>query len=643
MTSRRMTVADYVASELAAWDVACLFGVPGDSIIPLLEAVRQNRRPRFVAARHETAAAIMAAAYAKVSGQMAACCSDAGPGAVQMLSGVYDAAMDRVPLLALTGGLPTGKTATHWPQDANLDLVYTDATVFNHTLAAAGQATRILPAALRAAWERSGPARVGLPVDLQREELAGAKPTGKPGYLQAEPTPDQRDVDAALHLLRTAMKPVILAGRGARRAREAVLALAEALDAPIVATLPGLGAVPAEHRHYCGVLGEAGTQAAADVMGAADVALVVGSTWWQPAFVPRGLKVIQVDTRRAHLGMTFPVEVALAGPAETVIAALRDGIKPQAREGWRAFWERARATWHAELQEADAAAQGRGPGPGGRSGGWRRGRGTRAGDGVHPAALMTVLSGVLDPEAVICVDTGQHTYWFGRYFFPDRQTVLVSGHWRTVGFALPAAIGAALAAPRRPVVALAGDGGLGMSLMEFTTAVRERLPIVVICCNDGRFAEEEELQVRAGVEPFGTRFVNPDFAAVAEAAGAAGIRVERAEDLEAALERALKVNGPVLVDVRVAQVTYPRPEPVAQRDPWAARTETETREAATGSASDEIGRYGDPRREGSPTGPAAGDGGAAGEGDAGAAGGREPAPRRLWGRSRPRERAPEKV
>src|SRR5690606_23251019 len=135
----------------------------------------------------------------------------------------------------------------------------------------------------------------------------------------------------------------------------------------------------------------------------------------------RGLKVIQVDTRRAHLGMTFPVEVALAGPAGTVVSALRDGIKPQARESWHAFWERARATWHAELEEADAAAQGWGPGPGTRAGGrgGAAGRGGRAAEGVHPAALMTVLSGVLDPEAVICVDTGQHTYWFGRYFFPD--------------------------------------------------------------------------------------------------------------------------------------------------------------------------------------------------------------------------------
>lgn len=205
----------------------------------------------------------------------------------------------------------------------------------------------------------------------------------------------------------------------------------------------------------------------------------------------------------------------------------------------------------------------------------------------------------------------------------------MSGHWRTVGFALPAAIGAALAAPRRPVVALAGDGGLGMTLMEFTTAVRERLPIVVICCNDGRFAEEEELQDRAGVEPFGTRFVNPDFAAFAEVAGGVGIRVERVRDLEPALERALRVDGPVLVDVRVAQVTYPRPEPVAHRDPWEARTETETREAATGTPSDEIGRYGDPRQEGRDTGePRA----------TGRQPRREPVTRRLWGRGRQPER-----
>ena len=577
MSSDRMTVADYVAAELSAWDMGYVFGVPGDSVIPLLEALRQNQRPRFVPTRHEGAAALMASAYAKVSGRAAACVSDAGPGAIQLLNGVYDAFMDRVPMLVLTGGLPTRKMATHWPQDANLDLVYTDATVFNHTLAAAPQATRILPAALRAAHQRSGPARVGLPVDLQREEVAGARPAGKPGYLTGEPAPDARDLDAALHLLRTATRPVVLAGRGARAARQAVLALAERLDAPILCTLPGAGAVPGEHAHYCGVLGEAGTQAAADVLGAADVALVVGSTWWQPAFVPRGLKVVQVDSRRAHLGMTFPVEVALPGTAEAVLGALRDGLKAQERPGWRAFWERARAGWHEELRRADAAAGERG-------------------EGVHPAALMTTLAGVLDPEAVICVDTGQHTYWFGRYFFPDRQTVLVSGHWRTVGFALPAAIGAALAAPRRPVVALAGDGGLGMTLAEFTTAVREKLPITVIACNDGRYAEEEELQAQARVEPFGTRFINPDFAAFAEAAGGVGMRVERARDLRRALERALRVEGPVLVDVRLARVTYQRPEPVAARDPWAARVETEAREAAADTPTDEVGRYGDPRQ-----------------------------------------------
>ncbi|EKP95366.1 thiamine pyrophosphate-binding protein [Thermaerobacter subterraneus] len=611
MATDRMTVADYVAGELAAWDVPYVFGVPGDSVIPLLEALRQKQRPRFIPTRHEGAAALMASAYAKLSGRAAACVSDAGPGAIQMLNGVYDAALDRVPLLALTGGLPTRKVATHWPQDANLDLVYTDATVFNHTLTAAPQVTRILPAALRAAHERPGPARVGLPVDLQREEVAGAKTTGKPDYLTRQPAPDARDLDAALHLLRTAARPVILAGRGARPARQAVLALAEQLDAPVLCTLPGLGAVPGEHAHYCGVIGEAGTQAAADVLGAADVALVVGSTWWQPAFVPRGLKVIQVDSRRAHLGMTFPVEVALPGTAEAVLGALRDGLRAQERPGWRAFWVRARAGWHEELRRADAAAEGHG-------------------EGVHPAALMTTLAGVLDPEAVICVDTGQHTYWFGRYFFPDRHTVLVSGHWRTVGFALPAAIGAALAAPRRPVVALAGDGGLGMTLTEFTTAVREKLPITVIVCNDGRYAEEEELQARARVQPFGTRFVNPDFAAFAETAGGRGIRVERVRELEPTLERALRVDGPVLVDVRVAPVIYERPKPVAARDPWAARTETEAREAATGTASDEIGRDGDPHHEGDGAG-------------ASAAAGREPIARRLWGRGRQRERAPEKV
>ncbi|MFS8640355.1 MAG: thiamine pyrophosphate-binding protein, partial [Symbiobacteriaceae bacterium] len=269
MSAPRMTVADYVAAELAAWDVEYAFGVPGDAVIPLLEAFRQERRLRFVTARHEGAAALMASAYAKLSGRAAVCVTDAGPGAVQLLNGVYDAAMDRVPMLVLSGGLPTRKMATHWPQDANLDLVYTDATVYNHTLTAAQQASGILPAALRAAYEQAGPARVGLPVDLQREEVTNAKATGRPGYMSGTPRPDPRDLEAALHLLRTAEKPVLFVGRGARPARQAVLDLAGRLDAPIVCTLPGVGVVPGSHAHYCGVIGEAGTQAAADVLGGA--------------------------------------------------------------------------------------------------------------------------------------------------------------------------------------------------------------------------------------------------------------------------------------------------------------------------------------------------------------------------------------
>ncbi|HEY8414352.1 MAG TPA: thiamine pyrophosphate-dependent enzyme, partial [Thermaerobacter sp.] len=525
-----------------------------DAVIPLLEAFRQKGRPRFVTARHEGAAALMASAYAKLRGRAAVCVTDAGPGAVQLLNGVYDAAMDRVPMLVLTGGLPTRKVATHWPQDANLDLVYADAAVYNHTLTAAQQATRILPAALRAAYEKAGPARVGLPVDLQREEVTDAKATGRPGYLSGTPLPDSRDLDAAVHLLRGAARPVLFVGRGARPARQAVLELAEQLDAAIVCTLPGVGAAPGEHPHYCGVIGEAGTQAAADVLGAADVAVVIGSTWWQPQFVPRGLKVIQIDNQRNHLGLTFPVEVALPGDAGEVVQALLEGLQAKERPDWRAFWERARAGWQEELREAEPETG-------------------EAREPVHPASVFRALTGVIDPEAVICLDTGQHTYWFGRYFVPDRQTVLLSGHWRTVGFALPAAIGAALAAPRRRVIAIAGDGGLGMFLAEFTTAVQERLPITVLVFNDGRYAEEEELQVRAQVEPYGTRFVNPDFAAFAEAAGGTGIRVEQPRDLGKALERALRSDRPALVDVQVTRASFSPPVPVAARDPWAARVE----------------------------------------------------------------------
>lgn len=554
----KITLADYIVNQMAAWGIDYVFGIPGDSVLPVLESLRQQRKPRFIVTRHEGSAGLMASAWAKLSGRPAACLTDAGPGGIQLLNGVYDAHMDRVPLLALTGEVTTDHIGTHWPQDADLGTVYADATVFNHTLCDVQQAPEILKSALRACMVKSGPARLGLPKNLLRESPPEPRVEHPPDYLTSTPAGSRRDYDAAAHYL--SRSPVLFVGRGSRGAEREILRLAEHLNAAIVHTLPSIGVIPHDHRLNLGVIGEAGTPAAARVLGEADVILVIGATWWQPDFVPAGTKIIQIDRERQHIGMVFPVDIAVAARAEDAIPEILRKVKQNKRDSWLALIKAARGEWEKEQQEAISTTD----------------------YPISPARVMGAVAEAVDSNSVITIDVGDNTFWFSRYFRASNQTVLVSGHWRTVGFALPAAIAAQLYHENRQVVAIAGDGGVGMTLAEFTTAVKYELPIkVIVLCNDC-YGEEKHLQDMAGVTPFGTDFTNPDFALFAESAGGMGIRVEEPGELADGLRRALRNRQPTIVQVKVADELPPRPTPLAWRSEHAAAVSEHVDQAGDG-------------------------------------------------------------
>lgn len=547
MSQKSMTVADYAVNLLAAWGADTVFGVPGDTVLPVLEAIRQQGTVRFIAARNETAAALMASAYAKATGRLGACLADAGPGSVQLLAGVYDARSDRVPLVAVTGGLPTGKAGTRWPQDADLGAIYGDATVSNQSVSNAGQAPEVMEGSLRQAILRPGPVRIGLPVDIQRESLIDPPRPQRPEYLDVQPHPNARSLDAAAYTLGRADRPLLFVGLGAGNAAGAVTSLADALDAAIVHSLPAVGIVPGDHPRNLGVAGDFGSQAAADALGKADAILVVGSTWWQPDFVPRGAKVVQVDSNPGHLGMVFPVDVAVLGKAEEVLPEIRKRVRPKQRPDCQAFLAEARRRLNAEASSLETAPED---------------------EGIHPAEVMRTLDRKLKRDAIICLDVGNNTFWFSRHFRSRGQRVLVSGHWRAVGFALPAAIAAKLAFPERQVVAVTGDGGLGTYLGEFTTAVGYGLDPVTVVLNDGVYGEEWYLQRKAEVENYGVEFHNPDFAEFARAAGGAGFNVTRPDEFEPALDAALRSGRPAIVDVAVPRVAPDRPTSLARQSSW---------------------------------------------------------------------------
>src|SRR5690606_15818779 len=276
-----MRVAQYMVRQMSSWGIDTVFGVPGDTVLPLLEELRAAGRPRFIVCRHEGAAALMASAYCKASGKPAGVVADSGPGAVQMLNGVYDACMDRVPLLAITGELPARRQGTHWPQDADLDALYREATVFNHTLTDGAQAARIFTQALRQAVFRARPVRIGVPQDVWAQSVPAGKLSERPAELGATVRTDDRAVQRAVAMIEEAEYPVLFAGIGAAQAAGSLLELAERLEIPIVHSMPALGLFPADHPCNMGVVGKFGTKAAAHMLGRADLIIAVGTTWWQ--------------------------------------------------------------------------------------------------------------------------------------------------------------------------------------------------------------------------------------------------------------------------------------------------------------------------------------------------------------------------
>ncbi|MDI3299345.1 MAG: thiamine pyrophosphate-binding protein [Bacillota bacterium] len=612
------TVAEHVVRQLAKWQVPFVFGVVGDTVAPLVAALGKQERIRYVGVRQEDAAGFMASAYAKLTGEVGVCLADGGPGCVKLLNGVYDAHFDRVPVVALTGQAETTKIGTRWPQVMDQDLVFHEAAgAYNHTLTDARQAPQALYQALRAAFEQHDVARLGLPKNIQQQKVAsvlyprptygnwagaraaggragaadaraGAAGDGAAGVAPAAAAGDvavgataggngalrthgvatggataapAAAVDEAARRLAEARRPLILAGRGAARAVEPLLRLAATLDAAVVHTLPALGLIPWDHPLNAGVVGEFGTPAAARLFGQADVVLVVGSTWWQPEYAPDAT-YIQLDTALPHVGMAFPVDIGLLGDAAATLNALIErlgGAEPGARGGrkgaartqthahvdatrgergdWRAEIEEARAQWHAELRRRTTAD---------------------GADALHPGEVAAELGEHLEDGAILCLDVGDNTFWVSSGLKARRLTALVSGHWRSMGFALPAANAARLVERKRQVVAVTGDGGLGEVLAEFTTAVQHELPVLCIVFRNGSYAEEKHAQMRLGLDAHGAAFHNPDFAAFAEACGGAGIRVERPAQLRDRLAQgfrsAFKDGRPTIVDVPVAEV-----------------------------------------------------------------------------------------
>lgn len=510
--SAGMNVATYLARQLAEWGIERVYGLAGDAVLEFLDALERAGRPRFVPVTHEAAAGFMASAEAKLTGRPACCVATAGPGAANLLNGVADAELDHAPVLAITGQVERSRVGTDHKQYVDQSRLFSAVTGFSAAVASEQAVPSVLALAWRAMVGQGRAAHLSIPKDLWRLEVAAPVRRAEP-FLAAHPKAAAQVLSEAVALMERAARPVIVCGHGARPAREAVAALAERWQAAVVRSLGGIGVVAATHPLAVGGFGEGGTSAAHGVLRRADLALVIGSTWWPPGYVPPDLPVVQIDRHPASIGREMEVACGLVGDAAEVVPALAQAVRPAERPQWLAEIENLRRRWHRQAEELARP----GPMP------------------LSPAYLMRELERAMAPDAVVALDVGDHVLWFNQSFGGQAQRVLVSGTWRSMGFAVPAATAAWLCQPQRPTVALTGDGGLLMAAGELLTAARLGASVAVVVANNGWLAMEKNRMEAAGLTPEPARLRNFDFVHLAQASGVRAYRVSEAGELASVL------------------------------------------------------------------------------------------------------------
>jgi thiamine pyrophosphate-dependent acetolactate synthase large subunit-like protein/nitrite reductase/ring-hydroxylating ferredoxin subunit len=542
---RPRTVGDVMVETMVAWGVTHVFGMVGHSNLGFADAMRAAEERgdlTFVGIRHEGAAAFAASAYGKLTGELAACFAIAGPGSTNLLTGLYDAEVDRSPVLAISGQVPTKVKGRGAFQDLDLTNAFSDVAVWSQTVGATSDHAELMTLACKRALGQRGVAHLVLPDEVQAMPVAVDTRASGPSGRRADQhvAPPAAELERALALLDGAHRPVIVVGHGARFDMPAVVELAERVHAPVVTTFKAKGLVGDDHPLGCGVLGRSGTPIASWFMNESDLLVVFGASFSDHTGIAPYKPIVQVDLDPDALGRFHPVTVPVLGHVGVTASLMtqrspatppahRVDPRPEVAERW--------AIWRAEKARRAADDHGR---------------------GVASAALFAALTRQVDAEAVIAVDVGNNTYSFGRYFeCSGQQAVLMSGYLGSIGFGVPAAMGAWAAGHAgrgaRQVVAVCGDGGLGQYLAELTTLVKHGMDITVVVVDNGELGKISKEQRAAMWDVWQTSLLNPDFAAYAELCGALGIRVDSADELDAALRKALDHaldhRGPALVAV----------------------------------------------------------------------------------------------
>ncbi|ESZ62911.1 thiamine pyrophosphate-dependent enzyme [Mesorhizobium sp. L103C131B0] len=535
------TAADILIETLIDWNVDIIFGLPGDGINGIMEALRRRQdRIRFIQVRHEESAAFMACAYSKWTGKLGVCLATSGPGGTHLLTGLYDAKLDQAPVLAITGMQFHDLIETFTQQDVDLTRVFSDVAVFNAQVSDAAHMESLAGLACRSALARRGVAHLSIASDVQEHTLDQAKRSkrNKPSHtpdrwFEGSRLPDEEQLAKAAEILNGATKVAILAGRGALGARHELEETAELLGAPVAKALLGKAALPDDHPLTTGGIGILGTLPSQEIMEECDALLVVGSTFPYIEYYPKPgqARGVQIERDPQRIGLRYPVEAGLAGDAAVTLRLLNRRLK---RKDDRSFLEKAQAgmrRWREMMAQSEQ----------------------KAATSLKPQVVTRAFGKRLPDDAILVADSGQNTEMAARHIeLRDGQAFGVSGALASMACGLPYAIAAGLAFPGRPVFAVVGDGGLAMQLGEFSTAVRHRIPLKVLVLKNGMLNQIAwEQMMFLGNPQFACELQPIDFAMAAEAMGGIGYSVSRAEEVEGVLDAALAAEGPVVIEAVV--------------------------------------------------------------------------------------------
>ena len=522
------TVSEVLINQIAEWGVQYVFGIPGTSTLGVVDAIRKsNGKVKYLQVRHEQTAAFMASAYGKLTGHVAACLGVSGPGATNLATGLYDAKLDHSPVLALTGLVARQLIGPGSTQEIDQYSFFEPICVFNKILMSEDQTTMLATLAIKHALLDQGVSHIGIPNDVQKlpyeaEILPFEGRMPNLAYGQEEWV-----VEKAAKVVDQAVRPVILAGFGARGQGNKLLKLASKISAPIIATFRVKGVVDEHESLYVGCHGGIGSTASAELMQKADLLIAIGSSFSDLSQIPQK-KTVQIDINPLMIARRYPVEVGLVGNSAVLIPKLTEKVQEKQNAEYLAEIARLKQEWLNQLEkEADANMK-----------------------PIRPQYIIKVLNDKIADDAVISLDVGENCWWFGRNFMMRKsQKMVMSGTLATMGFGLPGAMAAALAYPNRQIVCLTGDGGLTMVMSDFLTALKYKLPVKVFVMNNKRLGMIMQEQKVEGYEGWQTDLYDFSFADFAEHSGGLGIKVTEPSELEAAVDKALSTIKPTIVDI----------------------------------------------------------------------------------------------